>query len=376
MSIADRIHNFSAGPGALPEAILIKAQAELLNFQGSGMSVMEMSHRSSHFDGVMKQTESRIRTLMDVPDNYEVLFLQGGASLQFAMIPMNLVVPGKPVDVLVTGAWTKKAVKEMAKIGAYKVVASTEDENFKSIPEMGQNVLSENASYVYLTSNNTIFGTQWQTFPETGQVPLVVDMSSDILSRRIDVSKFGLIFAGAQKNLGPAGVTVVIIRKDLIERAKTDLPAMLQYRTHVDQGSMYNTPPCFAIYMMGLNLEWIETQGGVDEIERRNQEKANLLYNAIEESDLYYCPVAETSRSLMNVVFRVVGDREDVEAALVKEATANGLSGLKGHRSVGGLRASIYNAQPLEAVEALVSFLTEFAHKQPKAVSESLSERA
>jgi len=358
-----RVYNFSAGPAVMPESVLERARDELLNLDGSGMSVMEMSHRSKDYRKVYDRAEMGLRQNMGIPDDYAVLFLQGGASLQFGMVPMNLAIAGQPVDVIHTGAWTKKAMAEIDKVAAYRLAGSTEADKFRRMPRPDEIDLSPAASYVHIASNNTIFGTQWATFPDTGEVPLVADMSSDILSRPIDVSKFGLIFAGAQKNIGPAGVTIVIMRPELAERADPNLSTMLQYRTHIDKGSMFNTPPTFGIYMVALVTEWIADEGGVPAIQKRNEEKADLLYRAIDDSGLFYCPIEPESRSKMNVVFRVQGDNEDLEKKCVEEAAVTGLKTLKGHRSVGGLRASIYNAMPVAGVEALVDFLQSFEQK-------------
>lgn len=355
-----RVYNFSAGPAALPESVLERARDEILNYQGCGMSVMEMSHRSKEFESIIGKTEANVRKLLGVPDNYEVLFLQGGASLQFAMVPMNLYIPGKPVDVIHTGVWTKKAIDELKKLAEYRIAGTSEKENFKRLPKPDEIQYDANASYVYMCSNNTIYGTQWKDFPNTGDIPLVADMSSDILSRPVDVKKFGLIFAGAQKNIGPAGVCLVIIRKDLAERCNPKLATMMQYRVHMKEKSLYNTPPTYAIYISGLVMEWIEQQGGVAAIEKKNNEKAKILYDAIDSSGYYYCPAEAGSRSKMNVNFRIRGDREDLEEKFVSESKKQGLSGLKGHRSVGGLRASIYNAHPIEGVKALVEFMKKF----------------
>ena len=359
----NRIFNFSPGPAVLPVPVLERARDEMLNYQGCGMSVLEMSHRSKEFEQILSNAETGLRRVMSIPDDYVVLFLQGGASLQFAMVPQNLFLQGQPVDVLHTGAWTKKAIAELKKIAAYDIAASTEAENFTRLPTTAEMSFSENASYVHVCSNNTIFGTQWSAFPDTGEVPLVADMSSDILSRPVDVSQFGLIFAGAQKNIGPAGVTVVIMRPELAERAPQILPTMLQYRTHIKQRSLYNTPPAFAIYMVGLVLEWIEAEGGLPVITGRNQEKADILYNLIDGTDFYTCPVAKPDRSKMNVICRISGGDEDLEKKFISEAAQVGLSGVKGHRSVGGLRFSIYNAQPLVGVEALADFMHAFEQK-------------
>lgn len=358
-----RIFNFSAGPSALPLPVLEQAREEFLNFENCGMSVMEMSHRSKEFDRILERAETGVRKNLGVSSDYAVLFLQGGASLQFAMVPMNLYIKGKPVDVIHTGIWTQKAIDELAKTTEYRLAATGEAVNFTRLPLPQDIKLSPKASYIHTCSNNTIFGTQWRKFPEPGNVPLISDMSSDIFSRRIDVSKFGLIFAGAQKNIGPSGLTLVIIRKDLAERGSKDLPIMLQYRTHIEHGSRYNTPPTFGIYIAALVMEWIEREGGIPAMEKRNEEKAKALYEAIDGSGFYYSPIAKEDRSRMNVVFRVKGDKEELENKFAKEAEQAGLSGLKGHRSIGGLRASIYNAQTLEGVKALVAFMKEFERK-------------
>lgn len=359
----NRIFNFSAGPSALPLPVLEQAQRELLNFDGSGMSVMEMSHRSKHFDKIIARAETGVRKNLGVPENYAVLFLQGGASLQFAMVPMNLYIKGKPVDVIHTGIWAQKAIDELAKTAEYRLAASGEAVNFTRLPRPEEIKLNPSASYVHTVSNNTIFGTQWRKFPETGNVPLVSDMSSDIFSRPVDVSKFGLIFAGAQKNIGPSGVTLVIIRKDLAERGSKGLPIMLQYRTHIEHGSRYNTPPTFGIYVAALVMEWLEREGGVSAMEKRNEEKAKTLYEAIDSSGFYYSPIAKEDRSRMNIVFRIKGDKEELENKFAQEAEKAGLSGLKGHRSIGGLRASIYNATTIDAVRALIGFMKEFERR-------------
>lgn len=359
----DRVFNFSAGPSALPLPVLEKAREELLNFKKAGMSVMEMSHRSAEFEEVNANAEALVRQHMRVPDDYAVIFLQGGASLQFAMAPMNLSLEGKPVGVIHTGLWTRKAMDEIKKITQLHIAASSEAQNFMRLPKQEEIRISPEASYVHIASNNTIYGTQWQEFPDTGKVPLVADMSSDILSREINVSRFGMIFAGAQKNLGPSGVAVIIIRKDLAERVKENVPTFLQYRTHIKNQSLYHTPPTFAVYMVGLVMEWIGKEGGVSAIQRRNEEKAQILYDAIDSSAFYTAPVEKSDRSRMNVVFRVKKGDEELESRFAKEAEGAGLSGLKGHRSVGGLRASIYNAQTLEGVRALVGFMKDFEKK-------------
>jgi phosphoserine aminotransferase len=361
--MSERIFNFSAGPGVLPLPVLERARDELLNYEGCGMSVMEMSHRSPAFEGILAQAEDGLRQIMGIPADYAVLFLQGGASLQFSMVPMNLYLEGQPVDVLHTGAWTEKAIEEIKKVAACRLAASTAAENFRRLPRPDEIDFNPGASYVHMCSNNTIFGTQWRTFPNPGAVPLVADMSSDIFSRVIDVSQFGLIFAGAQKNIGPAGVTLVLIRKDLAERGQANLPTMLRYQTHLKNNSLYNTPPTFGIYMIGLVLDWIEAEGGLVAIEERNEAKAKLLYQAIDATDFYSGTVEKQDRSWMNVNFRIQGDNVELEKKFAQEAEAAGLSGLKGHRSVGGLRASIYNAMPIAGVEALVAFMREFERK-------------
>ena len=356
-----RIFNFNAGPAALPLAVLERIREELLDWRGSGMSVMEMSHRSPEYESINAAAEERLRGLLAIPDNYEVVFVQGGGSLQFAMVPMNLCLPGKPVDVLHTGAWTAKAIGELKKGFAYNVAASSEPERFLRLPRPGEFQFTPNASYVHLCTNNTIEGTQWTAIPDTRDIPLVADMSSDIASRPTDVKQFGLIFAGAQKNLGVAGVTVVIIRKDLAGRAPENLSTVLQYRTHIKDKSLYHTPPAFAVYIVGLVLEWMESLGGVPAVEKRNEAKAKLLYDTIESSGGFYrCPVEKDSRSRMNVVFRVAGGDETIEKKFAKEAAAAGIAGTPGHRSVGGMRISLYNAVTVEAVEALASFMREF----------------
>lgn len=358
-----RIFNFSAGPGVLPLPVLERARDEMLNCDGSGMSVLEMSHRSKPFEKILARAVEGVRKNLAVPDDYAILFLQGGASLQFSMIPMNLYMEGHPVDMINTGAWTKKAISELKKQTPYRLAGSGEADKFARLPKIEALDLSAEASYVYLCSNNTIEGTQWAQFPHTGDVPLVADMSSDIFSRPVDVSRFGLIFAGAQKNMGPAGVTLVIIRKDLAARAADSLPTMLNYRTFIAENSLYNTPPTFGIYITALTMEWIESLGGMNAIEKLNQEKADLLYGAIDSTPFYYCPVEPQDRSKMNVIIKVRGDDGSLEKKFAEEATAAGLSDLKGHRSVGGLRASIYNAQSKEGVEALVSFMKAFEEK-------------
>jgi phosphoserine aminotransferase len=362
-----RVFNFNAGPSALPLPVLERAQDELLDWHGCGMSVMEMSHRSPEFEGILAAAEAGLRRHLVIPDDYAVVFLQGGGTLQFSMVPMNLCLPGKPVDIIDTGTWSNKALAELKKGIPHRVAASTEAVKHTRVPRPAEIKLGPDASYVYLCTNNTIEGTQFTTLPETGAVPLVADMSSDIASRPMDVSKFGLIFAGAQKNLGAAGTTIVIVRKDLAERADKNLPGPLQYRSYIKEKSLYNTPPTFAIYIVGLMMDWIESEGGVVAIEKRNDGKARLLYDAIDASGGFYtCPVERDSRSKMNVVFRVGknGGDENLEKTFSQEAAAAGLAGTPGHRSVGGMRVSIYNAVTLEAVTALVGFMREFQRKR------------
>ncbi|MEE9402538.1 MAG: 3-phosphoserine/phosphohydroxythreonine transaminase [Desulfobacteria bacterium] len=356
-----RIYNFNAGPAAHPLPVLEEIQAEFLNFKGSGMSIMEVSHRSRWFDEVIEDATARVRRLFKLDETFHVLFLQGGASLQFCMIPMNLLPDGQSADYVNTGTWATKAIKECKIQGKpVKVVASSEDKGFSYIPEGIS--FSPDAAYAHITSNNTIKGTQWASFPDTGGVPLVCDMSSDVMSRAFDVSPFGLIYAGAQKNLGPAGATLVLIRDDMLKRVPEDLPSMLKYTTYVQHNSMFNTPPCFAVYTVQLVLKWLEeTVGGLDKMEQINREKASLLYRTIDESGFYIGTAEKESRSVMNVTFRLPA--EDLEKQFVQQALEHGLVGLKGHRSVGGCRASIYNATSLEAVKALVDFMGEFARK-------------
>jgi phosphoserine aminotransferase len=358
-----RAFNFNAGPAALPLSVLEHIREELLDYGGSGMSVMEMSHRSAEFEGINNRAEESLRRELAIPADYSVLFLQGGGSLQFAMVPMNFYMPGKPVDALHTGAWTAKAIEELKKIAEVRLAASTEGDKFARVPRKDEIKLSPDASYVHMCTNNTIEGTQWTAMPDTGNVPLVADMSSDILSRPLDVNRFGLIFAGAQKNLGPSGVTVVIVRKDLVDKGSDKIAKILQYRTHAKEKSLYNTPPAFAVYVLGLVVDWVGSQGGAAGIEKINSNKAKLLYDVLDGNGYYKCPVEKESRSKMNIVFRVAGGDEAVEKKFAKEGEAAGLIGIKGHRSVGGMRASLYNAVPVEAVEALVSFMKEFERK-------------
>jgi len=359
--MAARIHNFNPGPAALPLPVLEEVKEEFLDFKGSGMSIAEISHRSALFEGVLNDAVKRMKGLLKLPDNFKVLFLQGGASSQFFMIPMNLIPEGSSADYVNTGSWAKKAIKEAQILQkAHKVIGSSEDRNFSYIPK-GFSV-NNDAAYLHVTSNNTIEGTQWSSFPKTANVPLVSDMSSDIMSRPFDASPFGLIYAGAQKNLGPAGVTIVIIREDMLERASLDIPTMLRYGTYAEKNSLYNTPPCIAIYIVQLVLKWIEeTIGGLGVMERLNREKADLIYNFIDSSDFYRGTAEADSRSAMNVTFRLPD--EALEKQFVADALKEGLGGLKGHRSVGGCRASIYNAVGIDAVRSLVDFMKAFAAK-------------
>jgi phosphoserine aminotransferase len=353
----DKKYNFYAGPAILPQEVMKKAQEELLDFNGIGLSIMEISHRSKDFDAVITTAEAKIRSLLGVPENFTVLFLQGGASLQFGMIPMNLLI-GKTADYVHTGAWAKKAIKEAKLFGAVNIAGSSEDKNFSYIPVDLK--FSPEARYVHITSNETIGGIQWPKFPDTGSVPLIIDMSSDIFSRRIDFKNIGMIYAGAQKNIGPAGVTLVIMRNDLIEACSEGLTTMLSYKTHAKEKSLYNTPPCFAIYIIKLVMDWIEGQGGLAAVEKINEQKAKAIYDAIDHSDGYYKGTANvTDRSRMNVTFRLPS--EELEEKFINDAKKAGFIGLKGHRSVGGCRASIYNAMGLEGVQALVRFMEKFA---------------
>lgn len=354
-----RVYNFSAGPSCLPEEVLQQAAAEMLDYKGTGMSVMEMSHRSKPYQAIIDETEALARELMGIPENYKVLFLQGGASLQFAMIPQNLMVNHKRAAFMNTGAWSDKAIKEAKKFGEALVVASSKESTFNYIPEIP--AIPENIDYFYICANNTIYGTKFNEFPQTGNVPLIADFSSCIMSEKVDVSKFGLIFAGAQKNLGPAGVCLVIIRDDLVGKAPESTPTMMNYQTHVDNGSMFNTPPTYGIYIMGLVFQWIKKNGGIEAMEKRNREKAALLYDFLDSSSMFKGTVVAKDRSLMNVPF--VTGNEELDAAFIKEATAAGFVNLKGHRSVGGMRASIYNAMPLKGVQALVDFMKAFEAK-------------
>jgi phosphoserine aminotransferase len=362
MTTSERIYNFSAGPAVLPLPVLEEAQRDLVTLPGVGMSVLEISHRSKPFDEIIQGAEADFRALARIPDGYHVLFLQGGASTQFSMVPMNLLPAGATADYIVTGSWSKKAVKEAKKVGTVNVPATTEAENFARIPRQDELKLTPGAAYVNYTSNNTIFGTEWPAEPEVDGVPLVCDASSDIFSRPIDVGRYGLIYAGAQKNLGPSGLTVVVIRDDLAKLGAESLPTMLRYATHVENKSLYNTPPVFAIYILRLVLRWLVANGGLEAMAAANQRKAGKLYTEIDRTGFYRGHAARDSRSLMNVTFRLPS--EDLEKQFVQEATAAGFDGLKGHRSVGGLRASIYNAFPEEGIDALVDFMREFEKRR------------
>lgn len=360
--MTQRAYNFNAGPSALPLEVLERAQQQLVNFRDSGMSIMEMSHRSAIFDEVHNEAIALLKKLYAIPENYEVLFLQGGASLQFTMIPMNFLQADQKASYVLSGSWAEKAFKEAKLFGTPVEAASTKENQYRSIPALADIHFNEEDAYVHITSNNTIYGTQWKEYPVTGNVPLVADMSSDILSKPIDISKFGLIYAGAQKNLGPSGVTVVIIRKDLLEKENKNIPTMLKYTTHADSNSLYNTPPTFGIYMLGEVLKWVESKGGVAEIAKHNEVKAKVIYDAIDNSNGFYKGHATPeSRSLMNITFRVAD--EELEKQFLAEAKAAGFIGLNGHRSVGGCRASTYNAVPLEACEALRDFMVAFQQK-------------
>lgn len=354
----ERVYNFSAGPSMLPVEVLEQAAKEMVCYKDSGMSVMEMSHRSAVYEDIINRAEASLREVMNIPDNYKVLFLQGGASSQFAMIPMNLMTGSKKADYINTGEWSKKAIAEAKRFGEVKVIASSEDKVFSYIPELNKDDFTKDADYFHITSNNTIFGTKFNELPDVGDVPLVADMSSNILSEVIDVNQYGIIYAGAQKNMGPAGLTVVIIREDLIGKEMESTPTMFKYSTHAKNGSMFNTPPTYAIYIAGLVFDWIKAQGGLAEMEKRNVEKANILYDFLDQSELFKPTVAKKDRSLMNVCF--VLPSAELDSKFIKEAGALGFVNLKGHRSVGGMRASIYNAMPKEGVVKLVEFMKKF----------------
>jgi phosphoserine aminotransferase len=355
----NRALNFNAGPAALPAAVLARAEKEMMNYKGSGMAVMELSHRSNEFEEINDRTKRLLTKLLAIPDEYEILFLQGGASLQFSMVPMNLLPSGQTADYVLTGTWSEKALEEAQKVGEATVAASSKHANYRSIPRQSEISLNENAAYLHITTNNTIFGTQWHSMPEGLPVPLIADMSSDILSRPLNIASYGLIYAGAQKNLGPSGVTVVIINKDLLKRSSKSLPSMLNYQIHASSKSLYNTPPTLSVYFLMLVLEWAEALGGVSQLEKLNHKKAKLLYDAIDHSDGFYKGHAEKdSRSHMNVTFTLEND--DLTAAFLHEAKETGFIGLAGHRSIGGCRASIYNAVPHEHAEKLAQFMNSF----------------
>lgn len=357
-----RAYNFNAGPAALPQAVLERAQREMFDFNGTGMGLMELSHRSKEYDEVHNTAEALVRELLQVPDNYDVLFLQGGASLQFTMVPMNLLNGDKIGHYVLTGSWSEKALKEAKKVGNADIMISSKENQYRNIPKLTELSFTDQSAYLHITSNNTIYGTQWHEFPKNLPIPLVADMSSDIMSKPLNIEDFGLIYAGAQKNLGPSGVTLVIIRKDLVEKASDTMPTMLNYRTHASNQSLYNTPPTIAIYLLKLVLEWVKEQGGVTEIEKMNKQKAKILYDAIDESNGFYQGHADKdSRSLMNVTFILTSD--ELTKAFLAEAKQRGFVGLNGHRSIGGCRASIYNAVPIEHVEKLVEFMKEFQQK-------------
>ena len=359
-----RIYNFSAGPAMLPEEVLKEAQAEMLDYRGCGMSVMEMSHRSKVYQQIIDEAEADLRELIGIPENYKVLFLQGGATLQFGMIPMNLMTINKKADYIHTGVWTKKAIQDAKLFGEVRVIASSEDKQFSYIPDMKHLKVNKDDDYVYMCDNNTIYGTKFKEYPNTGKVPLICDMSSCFLSEPIDVRKFGMIYAGAQKNVGPAGVTIVIIRDDLVERSKDlPLPVYLRYAPHVENGSMYNTPPTYGIYICGKVFKWLLANGGLQKRQEINEQKAKILYDYLDKSKFYKTTVQKDSRSLMNVTFRTPSDELDAE--FLEGAKKYKFTNLKGHRSTGGLRASIYNAMPLAGVKALVKYMKEFegAHK-------------
>ena len=362
MTTIHRIFNFAAGPAILPLTVLEEIQRDMLELPGVGMSILEISHRSKPFEAILAQAEADIRTLGSIPANYKVLFLQGGASMQFSMVPMNLLTPGATADYIDAGSWGEKAIKEAKKVGTVNVAATTKSENYSRVPTQVELTLTPGAAYVHMTSNNTIEGTEYKALPDVGDVPLVNDTSSDMFSRPIDVSKHALIYSGAQKNMGPAGVTVVIVRDDMLARSQKSLPTMLNYAVHAENGSMYNTPPVFAVYALGLVMKWLIARGGLAAIAAVNERKAAKLYAEIDRTGFYRGTAHKDCRSLMNVTFRMA--TEELEKTFIKESTAAGLDGLKGHRSVGGMRASIYNAFPEVGVDVLVAFMREFERKQ------------
>ncbi len=352
----NRVYNFSAGPSMLPESVLTKASKEMLDYKGTGMSVMEMSHRSKTYTSIIENAESLMRKLMNIDDSYSVLFLQGGASTQFSMVPMNLFSKFKKADFINTGNWSKKAISEAKLFGSANVIASSEDKKFTYIPE--EYKISEDIDYVHITSNNTLEGTRFVNYPETGNIPLVADMSSDIMSTEIDVNKFGLIYAGAQKNIGPAGLTIVIVKSDLLGKQIENTPTMMRYETHSKEKSLYNTPPCYSIYVAGLVFEWLDEMGGIKAIEKVNYEKAAILYDFLDESKMFKNNVSKKDRSLMNIPFTAPTD--ELNEKFIKESESSGLCTLRGHRLIGGMRASIYNAMPVEGVIKLVDFMKKF----------------
>ena len=352
------IYNFSAGPSTLPESVLEEAQRDLTSFPDVGISLLEMSHRSKPVQQMIESAEEHIRKLAGIPDDYHIMFLQGGASLQFSMVPMNLLTPGGHADHIVSGNFAKLALQDAQKVGDVRVAGSTEDQDFVRVPNQEELELDSEADYVHFTGNNTIIGTEWPTEPDTGSVPLVADLSSNIFSKPIDITKYGLVYAGAQKNLGAAGVTLVVIRDDLLSRSPQSLPVMLDYNTHAKGHSAYNTPPVFSIYVLGLVVKWIAAQGGLEQMGRQNEDKVRLLYDAFDSSEFYRGHALPQNRSRMNVTFRL--PNQELEAQFAEESTAEGLLELKGHRSVGGIRASVYNAFPKEGIETLVSFMKEF----------------
>lgn len=355
--IENRVYNFSAGPAILPDEVLLTVKENLLNYQGSGIGLMEMSHRSKDFTEIIETAEANLKKLLDIGDTHEVIFTTGGATNQNSMIPMNIRAKDQVGSYIITGSWAKKSYEEAAKLGQAEIAATSKDAEFNYIPKEVK--ISDNSAYLHYTSNNTICGTQFKTEPEAGDVPLACDASSDLLHKKIDVNKYGIIYAGAQKNLGPAGVTVVIIRKDLLDRVPDGLPTMMDYRTYVSKKSVYNTPPCFPIYVVGEVFKWLLNMGGLDAIEKKNQEKAALVYEVLDSSDFYLPFAAKEDRSLMNISFNI--SNKDLEAKLLEEAGKVGLNGIKGHRSVGGFRASMYNAFPLEGAKVLAEFLKDFA---------------
>ncbi len=360
----ERVYNFSAGPSMLPLPILEKAASELCCYGTSGMSVMEMSHRSPDFEAIIQKAEADLRLLMNIPENYKVLFLQGGASTQFASVPLNLLNGSGKADYIVSGQFSKKAAKEAQKYGDIRIVASSEDKNNSYVPRVSREDFRDDADYVHICFNNTIYGTKYPYIPDTGSIPLVADLSSCILSEPVDVSRFGVIYAGAQKNVAPAGLTIVIVREDLLGHARPETPAMLDWKLMADNDSMYNTPPCYAIYMAGLMFQWLLDNGGLEARKAFNEKKCAVLYDYLDSQSYYLAPVEKESRSMMNVTF-VTGDPE-LDKKFAAEAGKNGLKNIKGHRSVGGMRASIYNAMPIEGVEKLVAFMKEFAAQNPK----------